>query len=422
MTAAKWTATVIAAAAMAGIAGYQWAARRPATTPSFDGPATTGAPAPAERKILYWHDPMKPEYKFDKPGKSPFMDMQLEPVYADESTARSGVTISAGTRQSLGIRTGRVEKASFTPTASAVGSVGYDEHAVVVVQARQEGFVTRLGVRAAMDRVRRGQLLAEVTVPAWIEAEGEYVALMRSDAAQTAALREAALRRLAVLGIPEAAVAELQRTMQVPTTTALHAPIDGVITELGVREGAAFMAGAVLFRINSIVTVWVTAQVPESQAARVRAGAAAEVRSATYPETAFKGRVEAILPQVDPATRTLGVRISVANSDGRLSPGMFVQVTFASAAGESRLWVPSEAVIATGERSVVIVANADGSFDVSKITTGPEVADKTAILSGLAEGQSVVLSGQFLIDSEASLRSALIRLSAQPAEPRSPAP
>jgi membrane fusion protein, copper/silver efflux system len=372
------------------------------------------APEKDSRKVLYWHDPMKPEVKFDKPGKSPFMDMQLVPVYADEGAEQGGFAVSASTQQSLGIRIGHVEKAGIVPRATAVGSVTYDEHELALVQARVGGYVSRLYVRTSLDRVRHGQVLAQITVPAWIEAEGEYLTLLRADSSISASLRAAARQQLVVLGVPDAAIAELEKTQAVPAATALYAPIDGVVTELGLREGATFEQGAVLFRINGTAIVWVNAQVPEAQARAVTPDTTAEILATAWPGRVFKGRVESILPQVDPMTRTIAVRLAVDNSAGKLSAGMWVQTTLVGTPGAAQLWVPSEAVITTGERNVVIVRRDDGAFDVANVTPGADVEGKTAILSGLTEGQAIVLSGQFLIDSEASLQSTVTRLSTSP--------
>jgi Cu(I)/Ag(I) efflux system membrane fusion protein len=234
-------------------------------------------------------------------------------------------------------------------------------------------------------------------------------------------LREAARQRLVVLGIPESAIRELEKTREVPAATALAAPVAGVITELGLREGASFEQGALLFRINGTATVWVNAQVPEVQTRTIVPGSLVETRANALPGDVFKGRVLTILPQVDPATRTVGVRIAVDNASGKLSPGMFVQSAFSSAAGRPTLWVPSEAVIATGTRSVVIRKGDSGAFDVVNVTLGAEANGKTEIRSGLAEGDAIVLSGQFLIDSEASLKSAVNRLGSSGAMTPEPA-
>jgi len=408
MSSRIWMMATLGVAVLSAGLGYGLAMR--GARGGDPGPAASVAPAPGERKVLYWHDPMKPEVKFDKPGKSPFMDMQLVPVYADNDAAAGGVAVSGNAQQNLGIRLGQVETAAIAPRTTAVGTVRYDEHDLALVQTRAAGFVTHLHVRAALDRVRKGQILADVTVPAWTEGEGEYLALLRSDSPVSASLREATRQKLLLIGVPEAAIGEIEKSRTIPATTSLLAPINGVVTELGLREGATFDAGAVLFRLNGTSTVWVDAQVPESQARTVAPGANAAIRSPALPGIELSGRVQAILPQVDPTTRTVGVRIAIDNTAGKLSPGMFVQTTFAGAAGPPQLWVPSEAVIATGERSVVIVKRPDGSFEVAHVDLGAEADGKTAILSGLSEGQRIVLSGQFLIDSEASLKSAVNRL------------
>jgi Cu(I)/Ag(I) efflux system membrane fusion protein len=420
MSSAKWSTALVVVALLGVALGYGWATRAKreadATPAQNDTVATTAVNG--ARRILYWRDPMKPDVRFDKPGKSPFMDMELVPVYAEGGAGTDmnagDVSVSTRVQQNLGIRLGRVEKATLAARATAVGAVSYDEHAIAVVQARVAGYVSRLPVRAALDRVRRGQVLVEVSSPEWLDAEGEYLALLRTESPASAALRQAARQRLLVLGIPEQAIHELEQSRSVPAATALLAPIDGVVTELGLREGASFEPGAVLFRINGVSTVWVNAQLPEALARIAAPGAMVESRDAALPGVVFRGRVQSILPQIDPATRTVSVRIAIDNAAGRLSPGMFMQTTFIGAAGAPQLWLPSEAVIVTGQRSVVIRKGDGNSFEVVNVTLGEEAEGKTAILSGLAEGQAVVLSGQFLIDSEASLKSTVNRLATAP--------
>jgi Cu(I)/Ag(I) efflux system membrane fusion protein len=176
-----------------------------------------------------------------------------------------------------------------------------------------------------------------------------------------------------------------------------------------------------LFRINGLATVWVNAQIPEGQVSMVPAGSTVEAHATAWPGATFTGRVIALLPQVDPQTRTLTVRVALDNPDSRLSPGMWVALDFTAPAAAPQLVVPSEAVIVTGQRSVVIVTDGKGSFDVVAVSTGVEQDGRTPILSGLKEGQSIVLSGQFLIDSEASLTSTVTRLkTTAPASAASP--
>jgi Cu(I)/Ag(I) efflux system membrane fusion protein len=341
-------------------------------------------------------------------------------VYTDQDAEVGGMSVSANAQQNLGIRLGRVERAAFVSRTTAVGAVRYDEHSVALVQTRVAGYVVQLHARAALERVRRGQLLAEIAAPAWIEAEGEYLSLLRTESPAAASLRAAARQRLLVIGVPEASILALESSRAVPQSAAVVAPISGVITELGLREGASFEAGTVLFRLNGTAQMWVDAQVPESLAHAIAPGAKADIRAVALPGSVWSGRVHAILPQVDPATRTVVFRFVVDNVDGRLQPGMFVQATFSGKAASPRLWVPSEAVIATGERSAVIVKRADGALDVVNVQLGAESEGKTEIRSGLAEGQTIVLSGQFLIDSEASLKSAINRLTPASATPPAP--
>ena len=364
----------------------------------------------AGRRILYWHDPMVPSARFDKPGKSPFMDMQLVPVYADEQGG-AAVKVSPVVVQNLGIRLGTVEKAKLQSKLAVVGSVAFDERLLEVVQARVEGYVTRLQVKAPLERVQRGQPLAQIVAPAWLEAQEEYLALLDAQSGRGQSIRDAARQRLAVLGVPESTIRDLDTRRKTSAAATLVAPIDGVVAELAVREGAAFMPGAALFRINGLETVWVNAEVPEAQVSMIPLGSQVTAHATAWPGVAFKGRVVALLPDVDPQTRTLPVRVVVDNPQFQLAPGMFVSLDFVGRDELESLVVPSEAVIMTGERNVVIVAREGGGFDVAAVTLGAEAGGRTAILSGLEAGQSIVLSGQFLIDSEASLKSSVSRLS-----------
>ncbi len=385
------------------VAGIWWSHRTTAASPSTEHST--------ERKVLYWQDPMMPGQKFDKPGKSPFMDMQLVPVYADEAGDDSGVKINSSVTQSLGIRLGKAERTVVEQSLTAVGSVAFDEHRVQLVQARVGGYVTKLIVKAPLDPVRKGQALAEITSPEWQEAQREYVAMLNSTSTSAKEWLPAARDRLRVLDVPESVISDIERTRAAPNTTRIVAPLDGVISELGVREGAAFEAGALLFRITGLESVWVNAQVPEAQVHLVPMGATVVANATSWPGETFKGRVLALLPEVDATSRTFTVRAVLDNANRKLSPGMFVSLAISQPKGKAQLVVPNEAVIATGRRTVVIVAKDKGSFGIVDVVTGGAVGEKTIILKGLDEGQSIVLSGQFLIDSEASLTSTIDRLS-----------
>ena len=407
------TRTLILALALAGIAaagGYGLYQVGMNQGMKMSSPASgAGAPAGGKR-ILYWHDPMVPGQKFDKPGKSPFMDMQLVPVYADGEGDEGTVTINPRMQQNLGVRLAEVHKGTLAPAVEAVGSVAYNERDVAVVQARSNGFVEQLYVRAPLDPVRKGQPLAELYVPDWIAAQEEYLSARRMAGTRLEALVDGARQRMRLAGMSEAQIRVVESTGKVHPRLTVTAPIDGVVAELGAREGMTVMSGAPLFRINGLGTVWVNAEVRENQASEVRVGNLVEARTPALPGNVFKGKVSAILPEVNPATRTLKARVELANPGGELKPGMFATVNFTPAARKEALLVPTEAVIQTGKRTVVIVAQGDGKFAPVDVEIGIETGGQTEIRKGLEAGQKVVVSGQFLIDSESSLRATATRM------------
>jgi membrane fusion protein, copper/silver efflux system len=409
----------VVAAGGIGLGGYWYGTKHglemapPGATAPGNGSPKAGEVDANGRKILYWHDPMYPSQRFDKPGKSPYMNMPLVPVYAgggDEGT----VSISPRMQQNLGVRTGEATRGSLAPTVEAVGSVAYNERDLAVVQARSNGYIEKLYVRAPLDPVRKGQPLAELYVPDWVAAQEEYLSAKRissqTQVSGLASLVDGAKQRMRLAGMTDEQIGAIERDGKVRSRVTITAPIGGVIAELGAREGMTVMAGAPLFRINGLGTVWVNAEVPETMAAQVRPGAAVEARASAFPGTTFKGRVSAILPEVNAATRTLKARIEVANPQGKLVPGMFATVSLTPPARREAVLVPSEAVIQTGTRSVVMVAQGDGKFVPVDVELGTEANGQTEIRKGLQPGQKIVLSGQFLIDSEASLKATAGRM------------
>jgi len=371
------------------------------------------------KKVLYWHDPMVPGQKFDKPGKSPFMDMQLMPVYAEGGTDEGTVAISPRVQQNLGVRVAQVKSGSLSSTIEAVGSVAYNERDVAVVQARSNGFLERLYVRAPLDPVRKGQPLAQLYVPDWVAAQEEYLSAKRigADLASKAlgGLADAAAQRMRLVGMSEEQIRAVDSSGKVQSRLTITAPIGGVVGELTAREGMTVMIGAPLFRLNGLSTVWVNAELPEVAAAQVRPGNLVEARTPAVPGAVFKGKVSAILPEVNPTTRTIKARIELANPGEQLVPGMFATVSFAPAARNDVLLVPSEAVIQTGKRSVVVVAQGDGKFAPVDVEVGLESNGQTEIRKGLKTGQNVVVSGQFLVDSESNLKASTARMGDMPA-------
>jgi Cu(I)/Ag(I) efflux system membrane fusion protein len=366
------------------------------------------------KKVLYYHDPMVPASKFDKPAKSPFMDMMLVPVYADGDADQGKVTVSSRIQQNLGVRTAQVTEGTLSPQLSAVGSIAFNERDQATVQARATGYVERLFVRATLDRVAKGQPLAELYVPDWIAAQDEFLSVRRMQGTDLAALVDGARQRMRQSGMSEEQMRQIETSGTTQTRMTVTAPIAGVVVELVAREGMTVAPGATLFRISGMSTVWANAEVPESQAALVRPGAKVQASSPAIPGVTFAGKVQAILPDVNAATRTLKARLELANPGGRLVPGMFVQMQFTDARAEKVLLVPTEAVIQTGKRIVVMVAEENGRFRPMDVEAGIESAGQTEIKSGLQVGQRVVVSSQFLIDSEASLKGVETRLNDAP--------
>ena len=359
------TAAIVSGCLVAGVfiavGSYQLGARRHAELQS----TATQTPAKGTdaqvdpktgRKVLYWHDPMVPAARFDKPGKSPYMDMPLVPVYADDS-AGSGVTVSAGVAQNLGIRTTLVRRADMAGSLDLTGVVAANERATEVVQSRVTGYIEKLHVRALLDPVRKGQPLATIHAPDWAAALEEYLGVRRAQPGQ--ALVDAARARLRLLSIPDGVVAASEQSGQAQSRFTLTAPVAGVVAELGVRDGAMVAPGMTLFRIVDLGSVWVIASVPEALAGQLRTGSVAEVRTVGEAR-AIAGKLSAILPDVDTATRTVKARVELPNPGLQLKPGMFVRVTLKQATSEPVLVVPQEAVITTGKRSVVIVAGEGG--------------------------------------------------------------
>lgn len=366
------------------------------------------------KTVKYWYDPMVPNQKFDKPGKSPFMDMMLEPKYANEGSdgEEGGVAISSQTAQNLGIRLEKVSTKSFGESFSTIGRIEPDERRFYAVQTRIPGFVERLYVRAVGDPVSKGQKIAEIYAPDLLAAQQEYLALLDLNSVDSDnALKDAARNRLKLLGMTEGEISAITKNRISSPRFGVYAPASGVLTELGVREGGQLMAGSSLIQISDLSQVWMIAEVPELDAARLKPGITADVQLQSLPSEVFKGKVSYLYPMLNDTSRTLQVRIELPNKGNRLRPGMYANVAFTGETHEA-LSVSSESIIATGKRKVVIVKEKNGYRPV-EITTGQERDSCTEILSGLSEGEEVVVSGQFLIDSEASLSGVLARLSQQ---------
>ncbi len=374
-----------------------------------------GNPTPitpnSENKPLYWYDPMVPQKRFDKPGKSPFMDMPLVAKYPDDTSGGAAppgsIAIDPRVVQNLGVRLGAVEQSSFGRSVDTVGVVAVDEHRIEAIEVRQPGWVEDLGVRAVGDSVHRGQRLAGVYSPDLLATQQELLIARTSGDSQ---LIEAAERRLASFGLSAAQITRIEKTGVAERRVDYYAPFDGYVMELTTRQGSAVVPGAMLFQLAALDSVWVTAEVPETQVAWIKTGDPATVEVPALPGEHFAGRVDYLYPELMSTTRTLKVRVVIKNLGLRLRPGMFAAVQLHGMTRERVLTVPTEAVIKTGTRSVVIVADDGTHFRPALVRVGAEHGGRSEILDGLSAGQQVVASGQFLLDSEASLRGAFENL------------
>jgi len=389
--------------------GYGIATWRAVQIPRKAIPATSPADeihTQTDRKVLYWYDPMYPQQKFDQPGKSPFMDMQLVPKYSDDRDGNGIVRIDPTATHSLGVRLATAQRQRISTAVSAVATVGFNERDVAVVQARTDGFVERVYARAPGDVIAAGAPLADVLVSEWAGAQEEFLAVRATGEAD---LTASARKRLVLLGMSEAQIQQLERTGQPTMVITITAPISGFIQELGVRAGMSVSSGMTLARISGLSTVWLEAAVPEVHAGLLAVGRSVEATFAAYPDQRFQGKIAAILPETNVQTRTLRVRMEFANPRQHLKPGMFAQVHIA---GQTRdvVTVPSEAVIRTGKRTVVFVSEGAGRFRPVPIEIGPEVDGKLIVLRGIEGGQQIAVSAQFLIDSEASMRGVVGRM------------
>ena len=358
-----------------------------------------------ERKVLYWYDSMKPEQHFDKPGKSPFMDMPLQPKYADEAS-QGGISIAPGVRQNLGVRTIVVKRGRLAAAVHVPGTINWDLRQERIVSARVDSIVARLYVRAPFEVVRAGQPLASVIAPTWSTAIAEARALGQTRSASARGLQSAAQERLLALGLPGGTTGTGGGRLL------LTSPVTGVVSEIGVREGQSAPTGTLMFRVNGTKTVWLEAAIPQAGIAGIASGTPVEAAVDARPGQIFRGHVETMLPQIDIGNRTQRARIVLDNPDGVLVPGMFAQITLQPLADVEHMLVPTDALIGMGAKARVIVLGADDKFRPVTVQVGRSSDGMTEVLAGLQGGERIVASGQFLIDSEANLSGALERLGA----------
>ncbi len=376
---------------------------------------TSEESANAKSKILYYQAPMDPNYRRDKPGKSP-MGMDLIPVYADATGGTGAGVVSIDPRiiNNLGVRTARVEESSLSRRIETVGYVAYDEDTMHHVHTRVDGWIEELSVKATGDAVTRGQMLFTLYSPTLVNAQEEYLAVLQS---RNPALHAASRDRLVSLGISSGEIKRLDSEGTVRQRQRFYAKSEGVVADLGVREGVYVTPATDVMAIADLGRVWVLAEVFERQSAWVKPGQRADVELDYLPGKRLQSTVAYVYPELDPKTRTLKVRLRFDNVADVLRPNMFARVSIYGAQSEPVLHVPQAALIRGGTVNRVVLALADGKFRSQPVEVGIEAGDRIEIRSGITASDRVVVSGQFLIDSESNIETALARLGAPEDDP-----
>ena len=376
----------------------------------------------SEKKPLYWVAPMDKNYRRNEPGLSP-MGMDLVPVY-EESTSDSNdnsIKISPVLENNLGVKVAYVTKEKLSMPVSTVGTVQFDESRITHVHSRVEGWIERLGVAASGDRVSKGQTLFELYSPALVSAQEEYLAAVRSGNKH---LIKASTSRLYALGITTEQVEALKRRRKVEQTISVTANTDGIVINLNVRKGMYIKPATEVLSFGSLDSVWVIGEVFERQAYLLQQGQSVEAQMNAMPDKAWYGSINYIYPELDIRTRTLNARIRLPNDDHVLKPNMLMNLNIFSEAADETLTIPRQALIKAGHHDRVVVSLGDGRYrsvivkaglegQAAKETeNGFEIENRVQILHGLKEGDLIVTSGQFLIDSESNIEAELMRMEA----------
>lgn len=379
-----------------------------------------GVPAapPQQRHVLYWVDPMHPWYKSDKPGIAPDCGMKLEPVYSNADQPREPhegqLKISADQQQLIGVTYGQAEWESASSNFRAVGKVAMDETHVVRVHPKIEGWIEQVYADFLGAPVEKGQRLLTIYSPEMLAAEQDYLlAIEAQKILKTSTLPEAALNsdsltrasrtRLELWDLSPGQIQEIETTKKTQKTITLYAPSSGFVIARNAFPNQKVSPETELYAIADLSRVWIMADVFESDAENVRLGQSALVQPSYGDGKAFAARVSFIQPEVDPATRTLKVRLEAANPGFRMKPDMFVDVQF-QVASQRKLMVPSEAVLDAGMRKTVFVDKGNGYFEPRDVEIGDRIGDRIEIVKGLQAGERIVTSGNFLLDSESQLK------------------
>jgi len=377
-----------------------------------------------EKKLLYWVAPMDANYRRDKPGKSP-MGMDLVPVYEEGAFISSSgshpgasdqgvtVTISPSVENNLGVRTAEVKTGPLSRKIETVGYIGLDESKVSHIHLRVDGWIENLAIKIEGDRVKKGQHLFNLYSPKLVNAMEEHVQALKS---RNKRLISASREKLSSLGVSKKQIQNLSNKQKVPRVISIYAPQNGIVSMLSVREGMYVKPANKVMTLADLSSVWVLAEVFESQSSWLELGQSADVALSFEPGRIWNGKVDYIYPSLDAKNRTLRVRLQFNNNDEVLKPNMYANVMINGSAKNNVISVPREAVIRTGKNQRLIVAKGDGKFEQREIVAGMESGDRVEINSGVTTGENVVISAHFLIDSEASMRASLLRMNNQQTE------
>ena len=371
---------------------------------------TNGLLAAEKNKPLYWVAPMDPNYQRDKPGKSP-MGMDLIPYYAQATDEENSgaVFISPSVVNNLGVRTQASKMGQLHFNIKTVGYVKYSEDTLQHVHPRVEGWVEKLYVKAAGDPVVKGEALYALYSPQLVNAQEEYLLALRRN---NKSFIQAAKARLQALQLPNKAIKFLQRNRKVQQHIIFDAPQSGVIDRLNIREGFFVKPGTTLMSIAALDEMWVEAEIFEQQASLVSVGQAVEMRLNYLPGRKWAGKIDYIYPSLDPETRTLRLRLRFDNSDLSLKPNMFADISIQASSLDNALLVPKESVIRFGDTNRVVLALGEGQYKSVNVAIGRMDDNFIEIVNGLFEGDEVVVSAQFLLDSESSKTSDFKRMQA----------
>jgi membrane fusion protein, copper/silver efflux system len=372
--------------------------------PNATKPTTAERP-PRNRRILYYRNPMGlPDISYVP--KKDSMGMDYIPVYEGEDDDSSGVTLSPGRIQRIGVISEPAIMRVISEPVRAPGTIQLDERMVSVISMRAEAFVEKVENVTSGSEVRKGQPLMRVYSPAMVAAAADYLAVLDTRGNSAVAMR-GSRQRLVNLAVPESVLTEMERTRQMPLTFNWVAPTDGIVLERNVVDGMRVMPGAVLFRLADHSVVWAVVDVAERDLAGVAEGQPVAVRVRSYPDRTFPGKVALVYPHLNPATRTVRVRIELPNPDHLLLPDMYAEAVIDTGSGKPVLAVPDSAVIDSGDRQIVIVDKGEGRFEPRPVKLGRRGAGYVGIREGIADGEKVVTSANFLIDAESNLKAAL---------------